>query len=218
MPSGDVIIMGATQSSNFTTAAGGISMYGGGPSDLFVARLKKSGELMWSTLLGGDGEEFSGHVGLDPGGVVIVSGTTKSTDFPTTAGMDDTLGGTRDAFLTRLDPETGGIVWSTYLGGSGEEHVTSAIPSPAGPWYIVGHTGSADFPVANAFDDSYGGGTGPGTFATGDVFLGRIDVNGQILSASFVGGSGFDMISSSLGLDPHGNLYVPIQTESGDIP
>ena len=218
LPSGDTILVGTTGSTNFTTTPGLDATFGGGISDAFVTRLHQSGTVMWSTYLGGDGEEKPKHIAIDVNGNLILSGSTKSTNFPTTAGLDDAHGGGWDGFITRIDPDTGAVVWSTYLGGSADEFVT-AMPSILGDWYIAGNTGSADFPVSNGFDDSYGGGSG--TFGSeipsGDVFVGRIDLAGQVLSASFVGGSGYDTIYSSFALDPQGNLYVPMVTDSPDL-
>lgn len=216
LPSGDSIVVGTTASSNFTTTPGLDTSFGGGTYDAFVARLHQSGTVMWSTFLGGNGDERPKHIALDTSGNLILSGSTKSTDFPATAGLDQSYGGGWDGFVTRLDPETGSVVWSTYLGGLGDEFVT-AMPSILGDWYIAGNTGSADFPVINGFDDTYGGGDQTTDITSGDVFVGRIDLSGEILSASFVGGNGYDMISSSFALDPQGNLYVPMQTQSTDL-
>jgi hypothetical protein len=223
LPSGDLIAFGSTTSADLTTTAGGEGTFAGGTSDAFVARFARSGSLMWSTYLGGDGDDnvMTNHVHVDDAGDLIVSGTTRSTDFPTTSGLDQTLGGTNDGFITRLNLDTGAIMWSRYFGGSGDDLSLEALPSPTGEWYVRGLTGSADLPTPNGFDTTYGGGDVVGSYGTtGDAFVGRIDPDdGQTLFCSYVGGSAFEPgLANGNSFDPQGNFYTDVLTQSTDLP
>ncbi|PYN28613.1 MAG: cell surface protein, partial [Candidatus Rokuibacteriota bacterium] len=76
--------------------------------------------LVYSTYLGGSGVDEGFGIAVDTLGNAYVTGFTSSTNFPTTAGaFQATFGGTEDAFVTKLNPMGAGLVYSTYLGGSG---------------------------------------------------------------------------------------------------
>jgi len=84
---------------------------------------------------------------LDSSGDLFVPGTTYSTDFPVTEnGYQSALKTAPDAFLTELNPSGTGVVYSTYIGGSGEDGVEQAALDPLGNVYLAGYTGSSDFP------------------------------------------------------------------------
>jgi hypothetical protein len=124
--------------------------------------------LAYSTFLGGSAFDFGAGIAVDSAGAAYVTGTTISTDFPTTAGAFDTsLDGFRDAFVTKLNPAGSGLAYSTFLGGSapfdpraggaGEFGEGIAVDS-TGAAYVTGTTRSADFPTtAGAFDTSLDG-------------------------------------------------------------
>ena len=86
--------------------------------------------LVYSTYLGGTGEDYGSGIAVDTAGNAYVTGTTYSTDFPTTAGAFQTTfgGGNADAFVTKLNPTGTALVYSTYLGGTGDDVAT------ASPW------------------------------------------------------------------------------------
>ena len=115
--------------------------------------------LDYATFLGGSGTDEGHEVAVDASGSAYVMGNTASADFPTTAGaFDTTLGGARDAFVTKLNPAGTGLVYSTYLGGSGDEFGLSVALDASGSAYVTGDTTSADFPTtAGAFDTAITG-------------------------------------------------------------
>ena len=132
---------------------------GGGEGDAFVAKLDPLGAtFVYSTYLGGTGCEitanscgrYASDVAVDATGNAIVIGTTRSTDFPTTAGAFDTsYGGFGDGFVTKFDP-LGDIVYSTYLGGATDEDSPNAVTAGGDGWGlgggIRGWGGVATFP------------------------------------------------------------------------
>src|SRR5204863_5305042 len=94
-----------------------------GDHDLFVAKLNATGSaLLYTTILGGGGLDRGFGIALDAAGSAYVVGDTYSNDFPTTAGaLQPSTGGDEDAVVAKLD-SNGGIVYSTYLGGSGADN------------------------------------------------------------------------------------------------
>ena len=102
-----------------------------GGADAFVTRIAPTGTgspLVYSTYLGGSGEDGAWGIAVDPGGRAYVVGHTDSTDFPTVFPWQPLSGGARDAFVVKFSP-TGFFSYSTYLGGSAEEF---AVPSSGG--------------------------------------------------------------------------------------
>jgi hypothetical protein len=108
--------------------------------------------LFYSTYLGGTGGDQGSSIVVDTAGSAYVTGTTSSIDFPTTLGGFQTAysGGASDVFVTKLNPTGSGLVYSTYLGGSGAEDARSAgqiAIDAAGNAYVAGATSSLDFPT-----------------------------------------------------------------------
>lgn len=119
--------------------------------------------LGYSTYLGGSGggsEECLG-IAVDEDGHAYVTGHTGSADFPTTPGaFQQSLSGFRDAFVTKVNRSGSALVYSTYLGGSGEDVGSGIAVDKAGRAYVTGRTPSLDFPVtAGAFQPAYAGGS-----------------------------------------------------------
>ena len=116
--------------------------------------------LVWGTFLGGSDQETNTCTAIDSSGNVYVAGTTLSTDFPTTPGVFSRTfsGGTPgnawggDTFLAKFSPD-GALLFSTYLGGSGDEEIDGITFDASGNLYVVGTTSSADFPTTPAAYD-----------------------------------------------------------------
>ncbi len=150
-------------SADFPTTAGAFqTTYGGGSFDAFVTKLNPTGTaLVYSTYLGGTSEDFGEGIAVDTAGNAYVTGSTTSTNFPTTAGAFQTTygGGDYDAFVTKLNPTGTALVYSTYLGGTGLDEGSAIAVDTAGNAYVTGTTSSADFPTtAGALQTTYGGG------------------------------------------------------------
>jgi hypothetical protein len=166
---GNAYVTGETSSTNFPTTARAFQRsHRGGFSDAFVTKLNATGAaLLYSTYLGGSGSSTMSELGfsiaVDTEGDTHVTGTTNSSDFPTTAGAFQTTfaGGINggDAFVTELNATGSRLVYSTYLGGSGDDDGAGIAVDGAGNAYVTGTTSSTNFPTtAGAFQTSHGGG------------------------------------------------------------
>ncbi len=132
--SGSAYITGHTSSVDFPTANPTQNVYGGGPDDVFVAKLNPAGTaVVYSTYLGGSGSDWGYGVAVDGLGNAYVTGETSSSDFPTASPLQSTLSGTSDAFVAKLNPAGTALVYSTYLGGnSGDRGCGIAVDSAGG--------------------------------------------------------------------------------------
>ena len=223
-PFGDVVVVGFTASQNFprTTGPGHAGAY-----DVFVARLSPDLKaLKMSRLIGGSqAENARGSFTVDSQGNVFVSGRTSSKNFPVAGNPVQPnhadAGGTWDAFVLKMTRQ-GSLVWSTFLGGVGNDVAYSGIDVDAnGVVTIAGMTRSADFPTTpGAYQETYGG-HGSDQLAWGDGFVARLAPNGnQLIWSTYVGGSHDDTFSGNDGLevDAHGQVLVVGQTRSADFP
>ena len=119
---GSAYVTGYTYSTDFPTTPGAFDTSYNGGCDAFVAKLNPAGSgLAYATFLGGSGSDYGYGIAVDGAGNAYVTGYTGSTDFPTTPGAFDTSynGGYCDAFVVKLNPAGSGLVYATFLGGSG---------------------------------------------------------------------------------------------------
>ena len=134
--SGNAFVTGYTNSSNFPTTAGAYDATADGCYDAFVTKLNPSGTgLVYSTFLGGSSDwgDYGNGIAVDASGNAFVTGYTDSSNFPTTAGAyDATANGASDAFVTKLNPTGTGLVYSTFLGGSGDDSAPGSHSAPPG--------------------------------------------------------------------------------------
>jgi len=177
----------------------------------FVTRLNDAGsEIVYATFFGGWHSQivFRG-LAADAGGNAVLVGQTLSPDFPTTPGVVDRVCENKDAFVVRLNP-AGGLIFSTFLGGSSEDLATSVAYDPEGNIVVGGVTTSSDFPTTpNAFDTTYNvpNATADGG-AHGDMFVTRLTPDGsQITYSTFIGGPSLDSLED-LVVDSLGNVTV----------
>jgi hypothetical protein len=216
---GNAYVVGWTDSSNVPTTPGAFqTTFGGGTRvDTFVTKLNPTGSaLVYSTYLGGNGSDVGRKIAVDGVGNAYVVGQTLSSNFPTTAGAFQTSfgGGYSDAFVTKLNPTGSALVYSTYLGGTGEDDGSGISVDADGNAYVAGFTQSADLPTtAGAFQTNFGGGYG-------DAFVAKLDPTGSTLVYStYLGGTDSDAAGNpGLAVDASGNAYVTSETVSTDFP
>ena len=120
-----------------------------GENNFVAAKLDPAGTVVWTREVRGYDHDVAEDLVLDGAGRLIITGWTDSEDFPTTPdAMDGTLTGFRDVFLMKLSTEDGSILYSTLLDGDYTDEGHGIALNEAGEIYIVGTTGSTDFPTA----------------------------------------------------------------------
>src|SRR5262249_2877360 len=115
-------------------------------TDAFVVKLDPTGKILFSTYLGGSGDETATAIGLDGAGGFWVAGTTTSLDFPTRNAFQNTNAGGRDGFLTRFNTAGTEILYSTYFGGEADETIKRLLIDAGGSIFLAGETVSGTFP------------------------------------------------------------------------
>jgi hypothetical protein len=115
--------------------------------------------LDYSTFLGGTDFDVGSGIAVDGSGSAYVTGQTRSADYPTTPGaFDRTYNGSRDAFVTKLNPSGSALDYSTFLGGTDFDGASDIAVDGSGSAYVTGQTFSADYPTTpGAFDTTYDG-------------------------------------------------------------
>jgi Beta-propeller repeat len=167
--SGSAYVSGATLSSDFPTAprafqtdfVGGSDCQFPPCSDAFVTKINPSGTaLVYSTYLGGTSDEDGHGMAVDSHGNAFVAGNTTSTDCPIFNPLQRANAGGLDLFVTELNPVGTGLVFSSYLGGSGDDFTSGiALDRQRRNVYVGGTTASSDFPTVHAAQRQFGGGT-----------------------------------------------------------
>jgi hypothetical protein len=210
--SGNVYVTGYTLSSDFPTTAGAYQITFGGSENAFVAKLNASGALVYSTYLGGTGRDFATAIAIDGSGHAYVTGYSSSTNFPIVVGAFQASygGGFNDAFVTKLNPTGTGLVYSTFLGGIGDDTASSIAVDPLGNAYICGETNSSNFPVSNALQGANAGGQ--------DAFVAKLNATASALTFSTYLGGSFNDLANSIAIDSSQNVYVAGVTSSFDFP
>jgi hypothetical protein len=211
--SGAAHVSGSTGSSDFPTTPGALDTSHNGAFDAFVAKLDAAGSaLVYSTFLGGAAGEGATAIALDGAGAALVTGSTGSSDFPTTPGaLDTSHNGEDDAFVTKVNAAGSALVYSTFLGGAQVDGANGIALDGAGAAYVGGQTGSSTFPTTpGAADTSYNVG--------GDAFVAKLTPAGSALAYStYLGGASAD-VAAGIDLDPTGAAYVAGSTTSQNFP
>jgi hypothetical protein len=168
--------------------------------------------LSYSTFVGGSSGDEPRGIARGNDGAIYVSGytgTPSTTPFPTTPGahQDSYAGGNKDAFVAKLNPGGGGaadLVYSTYLGGFGDDGAWGIAVDDTGAAYIVGDAGGSFPTTAGAFQrsgDSFSG------------FLVKLDPTGGLAYGTLLGGGAVDT-ARGVALDASGSVLVTGFTSS----
>jgi hypothetical protein len=151
--------------------------FGGGKSDALVARFDDSGNLVASTLLGGNGEEDFDGIAVDASGRVFVTGQTSSSDFRCTPdAFQSAPGGHKDAVLAVLSPDLKRLEYATRMGGPKWDYGRSGCLGANGDLYITGSSAGDGWPVLHPWQGKFAGGVGScyeGGCGAGDVVLAK---------------------------------------------
>jgi hypothetical protein len=210
---GNAYLAGSTGSVDFPVTGGVSQAALAGIEDGFVSILNSTGTaLVASTYLGGATTDRIQGMAIDSTGAVYVAGETDSTNFPTTAGSAfPTAVGDVDCFVTKLNASLTTRVYSTYIGGTGEEREGRLAVDSEGSVVIAGVTASSNFPIsANAFSSTLQGAV--------DSFVARLNPAGSaIVYSTFIGGSVADQITA-VTYGPGGSIYATGLTNSTNFP
>lgn len=199
---GELYLFGRTQSNNYPVTNG--STFGGAGNDAVLTKLDATGNIVFSTYLGGNGPDFPNAIEVVNGEIHLLA-RTSSSNFPSTNGSTFG-GGSSDLAYTKLSASTGNILFSTYIGGNANESGANKIVVVGGKVYIVGVTSSTNFPVTN----------GSTLRGISDIVIVRLDAAGTIEFASYYGGTG-GYTSGPFAVE-NGEVYVAASTTSTNFP
>src|SRR5262249_52613198 len=151
--------------------------------DAFVMKLTSGGNTVaYSTYLGGNNLDVGIAIAVDGSGNAFIAGETDSTNFPRANAFQNVLGGGTcssngvvftcdDAFVTKLNPSGNALVFSTFLGGAGEDIANGIAFDGDSNAYVAGFTSSSNFPTANPIQGSLAG--------LSDAFVSKFNSNGN---------------------------------------
>ena len=212
--SGNAYVTGQTTSTNFPIVPGSYRTTNAGGFDVFVTKISADGStLIYSTYVGGSGNDGGNAIAVDASGDAFVAGETASaTDFPTTNGALQTTfgGGGLDAFAFELNPAGTKLTYSTYLGGNGDDVASGLALDGSGNAYIAGWTVSTNFPTHNAIQSSIAG--------QSNGFVTKLNSSGNALVYSTYLGGGTGDLATAVAVDSLNQAYVTGATQNPTFP
>lgn len=150
--SGNIVVAGITNSTNFPTLAGFDNSHNG-DADVYITEFNSTASaLVHSTYFGGSGSDQLGTLTQDRLGNILITGSSSSTNLPLSNPYDASLGGTQDAFVAKFNSSAQTLQFSSYLGGSSSDYGESVVADTLGCLYTTGSTSSSNFPLANPYD------------------------------------------------------------------
>jgi hypothetical protein len=201
---GDVWVTGNTSSHDFPTQGGLPISIPGTCTEAFVARFTHSGELAWSSLLGGGSDSYGRGIAVDSTGNAWVAGYTRAVDFPTPGGFKTSSSAQYCGFVARIAP-SGQLGWASYLGGSGCDRADAIAIDSTGNAWVTGQANSNDFPLRGAFETDHNGSC---------AFVARMTPWGALDWASYLGGHSCAWCKA-ITVDLTGNAWVIGQAGGG---
>ncbi len=216
---GNAYATGVTSSQDFPTFNAFFPTYQGGESDAFITKLNPDGSaFVFSTYfggghtIGGSGADTGFAITLDSENNIYVTGDTDSDDFPVVNPIQPTLVGFYDVFVSKMNAAGTALIYSTYVGGHGpgNERGQGIAVNAAGEVAVVGIVDSADFPLVNPIQPTYGGAL--------DAFALKMTPAGNPASfITYLGGSGSDY-GQGAAIDDDGAVYASGFTASTNFP
>ncbi|MDP1624658.1 MAG: RHS repeat-associated core domain-containing protein [bacterium] len=225
----NIYVSGFTQSNNFPTTMGAYQVLPKGNGDGFITKLNSSGARIYSTYIGGTNTDcfiyniyhypHTCSIAVDNQGAVYFAGLTFSDNFPTTLGSySQSNSGGGDVFTLKLHPNGGSLLFSTFVGGTGNECTSSGcsiVVDKSGAAIVAGSTTSFDFPTTpGAFDRSANGSS---TYPT-DIFVFKLQPNGaDLIFSTYLGGNRDDHVLD-LAVSESGDPILTGNTFSSNFP
>ncbi len=211
----NVYAFGITYSDDFPT----VNAYDtslGGSYDCFVTKLNATGNgLVYSTYLGGSSGDSPGDIAIDQDGSVYLVGVTSSSNYPTVSAFDSSYEGYSDGFITKLSAAGSSIVYSSFIGGSGNDDAGAIAVDSDGKAFITGSSRSSDFPTKDAYSTAFS----DSRFC---CYIMKLTTGGAIDFSTHVGGTDAEFpdgdIGNDISIDMYGNVYVTGQTSSESFP
>ncbi|MCS6904721.1 MAG: fibronectin type III domain-containing protein [Bacteroidia bacterium] len=206
-PNGNIAVVGYTQNTGFPVSPGAFQGTFSGVNDAFAILFDPSGNRIWSTFYGGTSIDQANSVVIDANNNVYFTGYSSSTDFSVTQGSGQAGGG--DVFVVRLS-STGARNWALLLGGNSNDQGNSIALDRGGNVLVAGTTFSPNFPVNNAFQQTFGG--------IRDAFVVKMAAtNGTTLWSTYLGGANDDQ-AFGVDADANNNVVVAGLTSSNNFP
>jgi len=172
---------------------------------VYVTKIDASGKnRVYTAHLGGSGAVWVKGLAVSGAGEVYVTGYTGSSEFPVIGGIQSRVAGGLDAFVAKLDAKGQSWLYSTYLGGSGDDVAEDIAVDADGNAYLTGWTTSSDFPTRNALESAKTGGTAG--------FVAKINARGTALVYSTYLGDGAYNAGHGIGVDGNGAVFVAGET------
>ncbi|MBD3383839.1 hypothetical protein GF407_02830, partial [candidate division KSB1 bacterium] len=185
-------------------------------------------KIAYATYLGGDYYDTASGIAVDSEGCAYVTGSTGSLGFPVadayqTRKKEGSSQYSRDAFITKFNADGSDVIYSTYIGGNGEDNPEAIVVDSNGNACIAGRTTSYDrpntpdyegLPVQNAYQPEFGG----GTRGMWEAFVTVLSADGSsLVYSTFLGGKNDDQ-ASDIDVDPSDCVYVTGTTFSSGFP
>jgi len=196
----------------------------GGGIDAFVVKLDPTGKILFSTYLGGSGDESATAIGLDGAGGFWVAGTTTSTNFPTRNAFQNANAGGGDGFLTRFNTAGTAILYSTYFGGDGQDAIKRLLIDSSGNIVLAGETASTTFPgisesLQSSTPECTDGANGGVARPCVRIFLSKLNAAGTaLIQSSALKLAGSDNFLHGFARAPDESLFISRAVASGTPP
>ncbi len=207
--SGNVYILGYTNSAGYPTLNAHQATFAGGLDPVLTKINARGSAILFSTYFGGTSDDKARDIALDRSGNIYITGRADSSDFPLLNPLQGQYRGRGDVFVSKLTTD-GVLVFSTFWGGGNTEKGRAIVLDDAGNIFVTGNTQSTDFPVVSPYQRTLGG--------TGDMFVLKIDYTlTKVSYSTYVGGTDDDL-GAAIALDKYGNMYVAGYSKSTNFP
>jgi hypothetical protein len=206
---GNAYLASDTNSTNFPTTLGAFQPASGGRADAVLAKLSPTGALSWASYYGGTQDEYASGVAVNTSGQPVIVGQTTSSDLPVTPGAYQPTRNGIDCFVAKFPTAGNGLLYATFLGGSGFDFASAATFSASGKLYVAGATYSADFP-----------GSTLGPLGVSDTFVAAFNLDNSVRYITRLGGSNEDQpkYGHSIAVDALENVSVVGNSNSNNFP
>ena len=215
---GNAYVTGVTTATNFITTTGALQPSNAGSRDSFITKFSPTGTLLYSTYLGGGGNDTANSIAVDVTGTVYVVGTTTSSNFPTVGQYQTNPSNSNDIFLSRLNSSGTALLYSTYLGSTngGDSDGLAVAVGGSGLAYLTGSTYGDSYPTSNQYQ------TFQGPYGNTDAVVSAINTTltgtNSLLWSTYLAGDTNSDFGRAVTVDTAGNVYVTGDTASTNFP